>query len=74
MNAVQARLFGMHTDQRLALAKERHLAGDLAAARSLYESVLADEPAHDDALFRLAVLDLQEARYEASLARLDRAV
>ncbi len=74
MNAVQARLLGMHTDQRLALAKERHLAGDLAAARSLYEAVLADEPAHDDALFRLAVLDLQEGRYEASLARLDRAV
>jgi protein O-GlcNAc transferase len=64
----------MRTDHRLALAKERHLAGDLAGARTLYETVLADEPANADVLFRLGVLALQHAAYSDALGWLDRAV
>ena len=64
----------MRTDQCLALAKERHLAGDLASARTLYETVLADEPANADVMFRLGVLGLQCAAYDDALVWLDRAL
>ena len=64
----------MRTDQCLALAKERHLAGDLSGARTLYETVLADEPANADVMFRLGVLGLQCAAYDDALAWLDRAI
>ena len=64
----------MRTDQSLALAKERHLAGDLASARSLYETVLVDEPANADVMFRLGVLGLQCAAYNEALDWLDRAI
>jgi protein O-GlcNAc transferase len=64
----------MRTDQCLTLAKERHLAGDLASARTLYETVLADEPAHADVMFRLGVLGLQCAAYGEALTWLDRAI
>ncbi|MEQ5838461.1 tetratricopeptide repeat protein [Paraburkholderia acidicola] len=43
----------------LMQAKTHHLAGDLIAARSLYEAVLAARPAHADTRFRLGILDLQ---------------
>lgn len=64
----------MRTDQCLALARERHLAGDLNGARTLYETVLADEPANADVMFRLGVLGLQCAAYDDALAWLDRAI
>jgi protein O-GlcNAc transferase len=64
----------MRTDQCLALAKERHLAGDLASARTLYETVLTDEPANADVMFRLGVLGLQCAAYSDALSWLDRAI
>lgn len=64
----------MRTDQCLALAKERHLAGDLAGARSLYETVLAGDPANADVMFRLGVLGLQCAAYDDALVWLDRAL
>ena len=64
----------MRTDQCLALAKERHLAGDLTGARTLYETVLADEPANADVMFRLGVLGLQCAAYDDALVWLDRAI
>ena len=64
----------MRTDPSLALAKERHLAGDLAGARALYETVLVDDPANADVMFRLGVLGLQCAAYDDALAWLDRAL
>ncbi|WP_144153080.1 tetratricopeptide repeat protein [Paraburkholderia sp. BCC1885] len=64
----------MRTDQCLALAKQHHLAGDLAAAHQLYETVLADEPANADVMFRLGVLGLQCATYDEALGWLDRAI
>ena len=65
-------------------AKTHHLAGDLAAARNLYEAVLAERSAHADARFRLGILDLQcgdagrtlrapgRARIPADVADVDR--
>jgi protein O-GlcNAc transferase len=64
----------MRTDSSLTLAKERHLAGDLAGARRLYEIVLADDPANADVMFRMGVLGLQCAAYDDALIWLDRAI
>ena len=64
----------MRTDEALALAKERHLGGDLERARALYETVLADDPANADVMFRLGVLGLQCAAYDDALGWLDRAL
>ena len=50
----------------LETATERHRAGDLAEARRLYAEVLRAEPAHDLALFRLGLVELQEGRHEAA--------
>ncbi len=55
---------------RLENATEQHRAGNLVAARRLYEEVLATDPAQDLALFRLGLLDLQEGRRAAAAARL----
>src|ERR1700759_5594135 len=64
----------MEVDQTLALAKERHLAGDSAAARHLYQRILAVRPADADVLLRLGVLELQCGAYDAALAWLDEAI
>jgi protein O-GlcNAc transferase len=64
----------MEVDQTLALAKERHLAGDFAAARDLYQRILAVRPADADILLRLGVLELQCGAYNAALASLDKAI
>ena len=49
----------MTTEQALALAKERHLAGDLVAARELYDRVLAEKPDEPAVLFRVGLLEMQ---------------
>ena len=59
---------------RLEHATERHRAGDLVAARRLYEEVLAADAAQDHALFRLGLLELQEGRAPAAVRRLEQAV
>jgi protein O-GlcNAc transferase len=59
---------------RLAEAKARHLAGDLPAARRLYHDVLADEPAHHDAMFRIGILEWQAGRGDDGLQWLERAI
>jgi protein O-GlcNAc transferase len=64
----------MQSDTSLTLAKERHLAGDLAGARTLYETVLAEDPANADVMFRLGVLGLQCGAYDDALTWLDRAL
>lgn len=64
----------MEVDRILAAAKERHLAGDFAAARDLYRRVLAIGPTDADVLLRLGVLELQCGAYDAALAWLDEAI
>jgi predicted O-linked N-acetylglucosamine transferase (SPINDLY family) len=58
----------------LESATEHHRAGDLARARSLYAEFLADNPAHDLALFRSGLLELQDRRLEAALLLVQKAV
>jgi protein O-GlcNAc transferase len=50
----------------LEAATEHHRNGDLAEARRLYAEVLRAEPAHDAALFRLGLVELQEGRHQAA--------
>jgi predicted O-linked N-acetylglucosamine transferase (SPINDLY family) len=59
----------MSTEARLAQAKAHHLAGALAQARRLYDGVLLDDPANDEAAFRLGILEWQSGDGEAALAR-----
>ena len=60
----------MTIEARHAQAKAYHLAGELEAARQLYGEVLADDPAHDDASFRLGVLEWQLGDGGRALARI----
>ncbi|CAB3746298.1 tetratricopeptide repeat protein [Paraburkholderia humisilvae] len=64
----------MTGDQTLAMAKGRHLAGDLRAARDLYQRVRAMRPDDADILLCLGVLELQCGAYDAALAWLDEAI
>ncbi|GAB7521515.1 tetratricopeptide repeat protein [Paraburkholderia sp. 2C] len=64
----------MEVDQTFALARERHVAGDFAAARDLYQRILAVRAADADILLRLGVLELQCGAYDAALAWLDDAI
>jgi len=65
-----------HPDPQATLletAAGLHRAGDLAAARRLYDEVLAADPAHDLAAFRLGLIELQEGRAEAAAALIGQA-
>ncbi|MFP6560555.1 tetratricopeptide repeat protein [Paraburkholderia sp. B3] len=62
----------MPNDPLFERASEAHLAGDLLAARKLYMAQLERDAAHADAMFRLAVLDLQESQPSAARVRLQR--
>ena len=64
----------MSIDARLAQAKAHHLAGALTEARRLYDGVLADDPANDDAAFRLGILEWQTGDADAALARVGAAL
>jgi predicted O-linked N-acetylglucosamine transferase (SPINDLY family) len=68
----------MTIEELLATATARHRAGDLAAARPLYEQILKDvpaaSPAHTRALFRRGLLELQDSRPELALASIEQAV
>lgn len=64
----------MTTEQALELAKEQHLAGDLAAARALYEQVLAARPDDPAVLFRVGLLEMQASRLAEAATWLSRAV
>lgn len=64
----------MSIEARLAQAKARHLAGALGEARQLYDAVLAENPAHDDAAFRLGILEWQTGDATAALARVSAAL
>ena len=64
----------MSTDQLLERATERHFAGDLTAARRLYEQVLADSSDHAVARFRMGLLEMQEGHPEAALILVEQAI
>jgi tetratricopeptide (TPR) repeat protein len=53
----------------LELGMLREFAGDKAAARKQYESLLESEAAHGDALYELALLDFRERRYDDAARR-----
>lgn len=57
----------------LETATGLHRAGDLASARRLYAEVLAADPAHDLAAFRLGLIELQEGLAEAATALIGQA-
>jgi Flp pilus assembly protein TadD len=57
----------------MQIAAEHHRAGRTAAARTMYQEVLALDPRHADALFLLAVLDRQAGRLEEARRRLSEA-
>lgn len=64
----------MTTEQALALAKARQLAGDLAAARLLYDRVLAEKPDEPALLFRVGLLEMQASRLIEAADWISRAI
>lgn len=60
--------------RQLQDALQRHQAGDLGEAVTLYRQVLADEPQHAEALHYLGVALAQAARYQEALVPLAAAV
>lgn len=64
----------MEIESLFQRANERHFAGDLPAARSLYLELLARDASNSTALFRLAVIDLQEGAPADAIAHLQRAI
>ncbi|SOE95762.1 Predicted O-linked N-acetylglucosamine transferase, SPINDLY family [Burkholderia sp. D7] len=58
----------------LELARERHLAGDLASARTLYEQVLECRPDDPSPMFALGIMEWQDGAFDPALAWLDRAL
>src|SRR5580698_6171987 len=61
-------------DQTFELAKERHLAGDLSAARELYDRVLAEQPGNAALLYRIGLLEMQQGRYVEAAGWVERAI
>jgi tetratricopeptide (TPR) repeat protein len=57
----------------MQIAAGHHRAGRAAAARAMYQEVLALDPRHADALFLLGVLDRQAGRLEEARRRLSEA-
>jgi protein O-GlcNAc transferase len=64
----------METESLFQRASERHFAGDLSTARSLYLEVLARDALNGAAMFRLAVIALQEGAPADAIAHLQRAI
>jgi Flp pilus assembly protein TadD len=52
------------------IAAEHHRAGRLAAAKTMYQEVLALDPRHADALFLLGVLERQTGQLDEARRRL----
>lgn len=58
----------------LKAAVGQHERGDLAAAKALYEQILAAQPNHVDALHLLGVIDSQEGRHADAVQRIEQAI
>ncbi len=61
-------------DRSVSEAFVRHRSGDLAAARELYQQILAKHPANADALYLLATIERSNGEIDAAIARLERAI
>jgi tetratricopeptide (TPR) repeat protein len=59
---------------RVNAANQSLAAGDAAAARAIYESVLAVDPDHYDALYNLALLNGRQERFEDAQRLLEHAI
>jgi len=64
----------MTSDTTFEQASVRHRAGELAAARRLYEQHLERAPADALGHFRLGLLEFQEGHGSVALARIERAI
>ncbi|HTR11527.1 MAG TPA: tetratricopeptide repeat protein [Paraburkholderia sp.] len=64
----------MQTDSLFERASQSHFAGDLAHARQLYVQLLAVDASHAAAMFRLAVIGLQEGAPAVAIDWLQRAL
>ncbi|MDE1138371.1 tetratricopeptide repeat protein [Paraburkholderia tropica] len=64
----------MQTEELFQRAHEQHIAGHLAQARDLYLQIVALDPAHGAAQFRLAVIGIQENRFQDAIERLTKAL
>ena len=58
----------------MQIAAEHHRGGRAAAARAMYQEVLALDPRHADALFLLAVLERQAGRLDEARRLLNESV
>jgi tetratricopeptide (TPR) repeat protein len=58
----------------LAQATQLHQSGELERAKSLYESLLAEQPDHADALHLLGVIALQTQQAPRAIELMDRAI
>ncbi|HVX87234.1 MAG TPA: tetratricopeptide repeat protein, partial [Phycisphaerae bacterium] len=64
----------MTVDQAFQSALQQHQAGNLEAARGLYEQILAVAPGHADALHLLGVMATQQGEYERAAELIGRAI
>ncbi|WP_310631512.1 tetratricopeptide repeat protein [Paraburkholderia sp.] len=64
----------MQTEELFQRAHEQHIAGQLAQARELYTQIVGIDPAHGAAQFRLAVIGIQENRFQDAIERLTKAL
>jgi protein O-GlcNAc transferase len=64
----------MQIEELFQLAHERHIAGDFAAAHEVYSRIVGLDPLHGPARFRLAVIALQQGRFQDAIVGLTRAL
>ncbi|WP_322042244.1 tetratricopeptide repeat protein [Paraburkholderia sp. J67] len=57
----------MQIDELFQQAHERHIAGDFASAREAYGRIVELDPSHGAARFRLAVIDIQQGRFQDAI-------
>lgn len=64
----------MTLDQAFQLALQQHQAGQLDAARQIYEQILAVNPRHADSLHLLGVMATQREQYDRAIDFISRAI
>lgn len=67
-------LIRMQIEELFQQAHERHIAGDFALAREGYSRIVELDPLHGAARFRLAVIDLQQGRFQDAIEGLTKAL
>ncbi|NIE64700.1 tetratricopeptide repeat protein [Burkholderia sp. Ax-1719] len=64
----------MQTEELFQQAHERHIAGDFAAACEAYSRIVELDPLHGPAHFRLAVIAMQQGRFQEAVGGLTKAL